>query len=86
MRQFFRMMLALFALLGALAIVPGCSGEMGWAVIIGDGPVSSRTRVVFYDGYRDGNYVYYHGRWHYRGIGTPYYWYWDDYDPYYYWW
>ena len=32
----------------------------------------------YFDGYRNGNYIYYRGRWYLYGIGTPYEW-----SPYY---
>jgi len=77
---------------GILALVVSlfmsCGAGMGIGFYLYDDEAVSDSDVglLLYNGLWRGDYVYYRGRWYYRGLGTPYIY--DGpyyfYDPYYY--
>ena len=50
-----------------------CGNDFALDMDIWDEPWGNDVYLT--DGDRRGEYIYYHGSWHYRGSGTPYYWY-----------
>jgi len=70
-KQLIRVGLVLVAVLLTALFACSCGASME----LGYGHDPWFGDVFLEDGDRRGNYIYYNGSWHYRGFGTPYYWY-----------
>ena len=82
-----RTLLLVVLLTGLAAGAGSCGGVLGDGLGLSAALVLEERllpgvdlRVVLYDGYRHGDYVYYRGDWYYHGWNTPYdLGYWDPY-------
>ena len=66
------LLVVLIALTMSVATLSSCGNEFRLGTEFVDD--FWQNDIYLNDGDRRGEYVYYHGSWHYRGYGTPYYW------------